>query len=88
MPKILQTEKIYVEVSVKNVLVFSIMCRKNQSLNKKVSSVLFELISEEKPFVLIENVNIDKINSRRDGLGLIESWKTKFETNYIVLKIV
>lgn len=73
MPKILQTEKIYVEVSVKNVLVFSIMCRKNQSLNKKVSSVLFELISEEKPFVLIENVNIDKINSRRDGLGLIES---------------
>ena len=54
--------EIHVELPVKDVLIISIICQRNQSLNKKVSSenYFFELISEENRFILIENESIEK----------------------------
>ena len=62
--------EIHVEVPVKDVLIISIICQRNQTLNKKVSSenYFFELISEENRFILIENESIEKSNSWQDGL--------------------
>ena len=62
----------HVEVPVKDVLIISIICQRNQTLNKKVSSenYFFELISEENRFILIENESIEKSNSWQDGLDL------------------
>ena len=64
--------EIHVEVPVKDVLIISIICQRNQTLNKKVSSenYFFELISEENRFILIENESIEKSNSWQDGLDL------------------
>ena len=61
----------------------SLICRKNNYLNEKVTIInfLLNLTCKEKVFIDNRNINIDDL--REDGLHLIEQGKAKLAGNSI-----
>ena len=67
------------------IFVSSLICRKNNYLNEKVTRInfLLNLTCKEKAFVFIDNRNINIDDLREDGLHLIEQGKAKLAGNSI-----
>ena len=63
--------------AVNEIFVSSLICRKSNYLNEKVTrtNFLLNLICEENRFVFIDNRNININNLWKDGLHLIEQGK-------------
>ena len=67
------------------IFVSSLICRKNNYSNKKVTTIniLLNLICKEKGFVFIDNRNINIGDLWEDGSHLIEQGKAKLAQNFI-----
>ena len=70
---------------VNKIFVSSLICRKNNYLNKKVTRMnfLLNLTCKGKGFVFIDNRNINIDHLCEDGLHLIEQGKAKLAQNFI-----
>ena len=70
---------------VNEIFVSSLICRKSNYLNEKVTRInfLLNLTCKEKGFVFIDNLNINIDDFREDDLHLIEQGKAKLARNFI-----
>ena len=70
---------------VNKIFMSSLICRKSNYLNEKVTRInfLLNLTSKEKGFVFIDNRNINIDDFWEDGLHLIEQGKAKLARNFI-----
>ena len=70
---------------VNDILISTVICRRNKFLNEKVKRInfLLKFICEENEYFFIDNSNIEIRNLWKDGIHLLEPVKTKLAKNFI-----